>query len=245
MPHSFSVRVTNDIGPVVGLKLKVSFFKYAEFEKLSEEEQRAYEEHPAAAQSKFEVVLAEATTDSTGTAILKVAETGVFTLAPDTPVEQLSWVDVDVSDRPSFAVVELKWPETAILSTRHLRGRLTKGLYSSRSLPLNNTALKLHSLVEYKEIAATNTTTDGSFDFPDVPPGLYFLQILPTTAKTDDLYKPEGNVAIYVTANSKRESLAISTVNTSCGLSYDLEENKDRYKPTACFKGGKQVECQY
>jgi len=89
------------------------------------------------------------------------------------------------------------------------------------------------------------TDDEGAFEFGNAAPGLYFLQILSTSAKTDDFYKPEGNIAVYVAPESSRGALMISTVNTSCGLSYDLQENKDRYKPVACFKGEKPAKCEY
>ena len=237
--HSFLVHVQSQVGPVVGLKLKVELFKYDEFEKLSEEEQRA------ADLSRFHVVVAEATTDTEGTATINVKRSETFTLVPDTPAAGLSWVYVEVSDRPTSPTLELQWPPTPILKTRNMRGRLTKGLYSSRSVPLRNTTLKLNSFIDYREIGTTITTEDGGFEFPNAAPGLYFLQIVASSAKTEDLYKPEGNIAIYLALENHLESLAVSTANTSCGLSYDLEENKSRYKAELCFKGGKQVKCEY
>ena len=72
---------------------------------------------------------------------------------------------------------------------------------------------------------------------------LYFRQIVPKTGKDNHFYKAEGNIAVYVFPDSSRDSLMISTVNTSCGVSYDLDENEAL--PKACFRGGKQVECDY
>ena len=105
--------------------------------------------------------------------------------------------------------------------------------------------LKLHSLVNYSDIAELTTTNDGTFDCETIAAGLYFLQIIPTREKTADLYKSEGNVAIYITPQESYSSLSISVADTDCGLSYDLEENKARYKPESCFKGGKPVKCDY
>ncbi len=233
--RSFSVHVKNDIGPVSGLTLKVSRFKTEEFEKLSDEQQRS------ADPKNFEEVIAESITDGTGTAPFDLHRTGAFTLSPESPASQLDWVGLDVSDQPGPPVVELQWPAVAILKTVHLRGKLAKGLFSSRSTPLKNNALALHTFVDYREVAATTTGDDGAFDFRGVAPGLYFLQLLATAEKD----KPEGNIAVYVAPDNSRDSLMISMVNTSCGLSYDLEENKDRYRPEECFKGGKAVQCDY
>jgi hypothetical protein len=237
--RSFSVQVSNDIGPVVGLKLKIVRFKQEEFNKLSDEQQR----HLSDATS-FEEVLADSITDAAGVAHFSLDKTGSFTLSADSPADRLGW-ELKVSDQSQSSPLEVKWPSNLILTTSHLHGKLAKGLFSSRSTPIKDNALMLHTLIGYRDVAASVTDENGAFDFNAVAPGFYFLQIVPTTAKTDDFYKPHGNIVVYVAPESSREALIISTVNTSCGLSYDLEENKARYKPLACFKGGKQVKCEY
>lgn len=237
--RSFSVHVKNDIGPVVGVKLKVSRFKWTEFEKLSNDQQRY------ADLKVFEEIIAESTTDSTGTAEFSLVRTGSFTLSIEGSATQLDWVELKVFDQASSPIVEMQWPSVTILRTVHLRGKLAKGLFSSRSIPLRNNALMLHTLVDYKDVAAITTDDDGAFEFSNVAPGLYFLQIIRTSVETDDFYKPEGNIAVYVAPESSRDALMISTVNTSCGLMYDLEENKARYKPESCFRGDKPVKCEY
>jgi hypothetical protein len=57
------------------------------------------------------------------------------------------------------------------------------------------------------------------------------------------LFDPGGNIAVLVARDVSRDILNISMGQTSCGLSYDLDENRERYKPKECFEGGKQVEC--
>lgn len=237
--RSFAVHVSNDVGPVVGLKLKVSRFKYDEFKKLTHEQQRT------ADPGTFEEVFAESVTDSSGTAQFKLDRTGAFTLSPVSPASQLDWVELDVSDRPSSlsSSVQLRWPSYMILRTTQLRGKLMRGLYSSRSVPLEDNTLKLHTLTDYRDLATTQTGHNGEFEFKNVAPGLYLMQIIATGRKTDDFYKSEGNIAVFVSPDARRDALPISTANTSCGLSYDLEENKARYKPEECFKGGKPVPC--
>jgi len=233
--------VKNEVGQIAGLKLKVSRFKSDEFMKLSDEQRRS------ADPNSFEETIAESITDNAGMAQFNLDRTGAFTLSPESPASQLDWVELNVSDQPPSPspLVELQWPSVAILRATQLRGKLANGLFSSRSTPLKNNTLRLHTLVDYREVATITTGDDGSFGFDAVAPGLYFMQILATPEKTDDLYRPHGNIAVYVSPENSRDSLMISTANTSCGLSYDLEENKARYKPEACFKGGKPVECDY
>jgi len=240
VPRSFSVHLSNELGPVVGLKVKVVRLKWEEFNKLSTAQVRYLSDT-----TRFEQVVGESPTDERGIAHFSLDKTASFTLMVDSPADQLGWIELRVSDQPESSPVEVKWPSNLILKTTRLHGKITDGLFSSRSAPLRGHGLMLHTLIGYRAVAATVTDEDGAFDFNTVPPGFYFLQILPTSAKADDPYEPEGNIVVYVAAESPRDVLKISTVYTSCGLSYDLEENKARYKPTAYFKADKQVKCEY
>jgi hypothetical protein len=239
VPRSFSVRVKNDLGPVAGLTLKVTFFKGDEYNALTDEQRRSVDVN------RFEETVAESSTDADGTARFKLDRIGAFTLSPESPASQLDWVELEVPDQPPSPAVELHLPSVAVLKTAYLRGRLSRGLFSSCSTPLKRHELKLHTLVDYREVAGTTTDDDGAFDFRGISPGLYFLQLVPTTDRSNDFNKSEGNIAVYVSPDNSRENLMISTDNTSCGLSYDLDENKEQYKPEVCFKGGKRIKCDY
>ena len=238
----FSVRVSNDFGPVAGLKLKVYRFDSDAYMALPHEQQES------AARSKFETVIARAETNANGIADFVLDRTGGFSLTVDGTVSGWSWAELDVSDEHREATVELIWPATAlggaILEVAHLRGRLTKDLRSSRSAPVANTALILHRALDYTPIATTRTGDDGSFKFSDVAPGLYFVQILPSS-ESNNQWELKGDIALRVSNGSRRESVAVSTEYTSCGLGYDLEENKPKYRPSGCVKGGKVVPCDY
>jgi hypothetical protein len=240
VPLSFSVRVTNGHGPVVGLELRVTRFKTDEFSKLSSEQQRV------AKPDRFVELIAESLTDGHGEAHFNLRRSGHFDLQPDHPASSLDWVGLDVAADAAPNTVKLKWPTSAILQTKQLHGRITDGLMSSSSAPLKKVNLSLHTLVSFTEVATTTTKDDGSFQFDDVPSGVYFLRMLPKEdAANGDSNQPQGDIAIYVGKDSSRESLSIATSYSSCGLSYDLEENKARYRPKACFKGGEPVTCDY
>jgi len=236
--RSFSVYVKNDFGPVDGLKLKVSLFKSGDF--------KAAQRKRSADPKTFEETVAEATTDETGTARFNLDRAGSFTLSTENRASQLDFVVLDVSDhQPLSSVVELRWPPLPILRTAHLRGRLSRGLFSSPNTPLKHRGLKLRRLVDYREVADTTTGDDGAFEFRGTGPGLYFLQLVPTPKDTigTNLFDPGGNIAVLVAPDVSRDTLMISMGQTPCGLSYDLDENRERYRPKECFEGGKQVEC--
>jgi hypothetical protein len=232
VPPSFSVRVTNVHGPVVGLKLRVTNFKSEEFSKLGSEQQRV------AKPDQFVELIAESMTDDNGEAHFKLNRSGHFDLQPDHPASRLDWVGLDVVSTAKANTVKLEWPTSAILQTKQLRGRISDGLMSSRNSPLKQEVLTLHELVSFKQIATTATDDDGSFRFDNVPSGVYFLRLRANETTP-------GDIAIYVGEESQRQSLSIATTYTSCGLSYDLEENKQKYKPEACFKGDVPVPCNY
>ena len=235
--RSFSVHVTNDVGPVAGLKLRVSFYKSDDFKAAQKR---------VADPKTFQGIVAQASTDETGTARFKLDRAGTFMLSPENRESWLDYVVLYVSDhQSSSSVVELLWPPVTILRTAHLRGRLSTGLFSSHSTPLKHRGLKLRSLVDYREVADTTTGDDGAFEFRETAPGLYFLQLVPTPKDTigTNLFDPGGNIAVLVAPDVSRDTLMISMGQTPCGLSYDLDENRERYKPKECFEGGKQVEC--
>jgi hypothetical protein len=197
-------------------------------------------------------VIAESATDASGLARFNLTAPGGFTLAPKHPANHLDWVELDVvadvtpatqGNESIESAVELKWPSTAILKTRQLRGSLSDGLMSSRGSPLKQASLSVRELVSYVEVAKLTTSDTGSFQFDNLPEGLYFLQISGGTGK--DSHTPGGDISVYISADNKRNGISVATTSSSCGLSYDLEENKARYKPVACFKAGKPVPCKY
>jgi hypothetical protein len=89
------------------------------------------------------------------------------------------------------------------------------------------------------------TKADGSFQFINVPAGLYFLHLGPDKPVNGFGNLVYGDIAVSVANDSRQSSLSIATDFSSCGLSYDLAENKAKYRPQACFKGGHPIPCEY
>jgi hypothetical protein len=253
VPHSFSVRVSNGHGPVAGLKLRVTKFRTEEFSKLK------MEQPEVTRVGQFVELIAEATTNDQGEARFNLSGLGRFTLQPDHPVSGFASVDVFVTGRPAPDTVELVWPisttveteidlgwpTSAILQTTQVRGRISYTLMPGRISPTKQEILSLRKFISFEEVAMTTTGEDGSFQFDVVPTGLYFLQMEGKASDTRTGGSPEGHgaIALYVGPESTRDSLLIVADVTTCGLMYDLEENKAKAAPQSCFKGGVLVPC--
>jgi hypothetical protein len=241
VPLSFTVRVANAQGPVVGLNLRITNFKSDEFSNYGLDQKRIDDPN------QFTELIAESATDSNGEAHFNLTRTGHFNLAPDHPASHLDWVGLNVVANGKAKVVKLEWPKSLVLETKELRGTISDGLMSFSSAPLKQIVVSLHNLVPFTQLDYTTTSGGGTFQFDDVPPGLYFLHIAsymmqPPNGVTGPV---QGDILVNVDRHAPRNQLAIAIEYSTCGLSYDLKENKPKYKPQACFKGGQPVPCDY
>ena len=230
VPLSFTVRVANDQGPVVGLNLRITNFKSDEFSKYGLDQKRIDDPN------QFTELIAESVTDSMGEAHFHLTRTGHFNLEPNHPASHLDWVGLNVVANGKAKIVKLEWPKSLVLESKELRGTISDGLMSYSSAPLKQIVVSLHNLVPFTQLDYTTTSGDGTFQFDDVPPGLYFLHVTGPV---------EGDILVNVDRHAPRNQLAIAIEYSTCGLSYDLKENKARYKPQACFKGGHPIPCDY
>jgi hypothetical protein len=212
----FTVRITNSDGPVEGLRLLIT--------------------------TQLGDKVTSSVTDVTGTARFQLHMNGSFLLTTDHPKAGVGDVLLQVSDRDSSAHMTFQWPETPILTTVLLRGRIADGLMTSRSTPLVGATLSLLEMISLKQIASTTAAEDGSFQFEGVPAGFYFLRV---KAKNGGINDPDGDIPIRVDEKAARDSLSLSVAQSDCGLSYDLEENKAKWKPTVCFRAGQTIPCPY
>ena len=104
--RSFSVLVKNDLGPVAGLKLKVYFFKFNRdaYYGLNNEQRHSVDLF------RSQEIIAESTTDDTGTARFNLDRVGSFTLSPDSPAQQSRPVKLEVSDQPPTPPIDRPQP---------------------------------------------------------------------------------------------------------------------------------------
>lgn len=193
----FSVHVYNDLGPVVGLKLKIVTLE---------------DTSP----------LAEATTDEKGVAAFQLEKylkgSDLF-LQPEHQVMGWQWPELYIETDAGKSSIEIPWP-SRVLRSRNLRGTIQTQGYanSSKVVPLIHASLSIRSLVSYEEIAASVTDEKGAFEFAGIKPGLYYLQV--NGKYKSDPRVLQGDVAVFIGSAETNEGLTIITMYSSCGLYY-------------------------
>lgn len=195
---TLSVHVYNDLGPVKGLKLKLVTLG---------------DENP----------LAEATTDDKGTAVFqlqKLRGSDLF-LQPEHNVIGWQWPELYIEPDAAKSSIEISWP-SQVLRSRNLRGTIQTQDHADASqvFPLIRASLSIRSLVSYEEIATAVTDEKGAFQFAEIKPGLYYLQV-------NGKYKnhptvPQGDIAVFIGSTEANESLSIITRYSDCGLDYPV-----------------------
>ena len=188
---TFSVHVYNDLGPVVGLKLKLVTLG---------------DENP----------LAEATTDDKGIAVFQLQKylggSDLF-LQPEHKVLGWQWPELYIETDALKSSIEIAWP-SLVLRSRNLRGQI-----QIQDSPLIGASLSIRSLVSYEEIATALTDEKGAFQFTGIKPGLYYLQL--NGKYRSDPRIPHGDIAVYVGAAEANDGLSIITRYSDCGLAYE------------------------
>jgi hypothetical protein len=194
---TFSVHVYNDLGPVVGLKLKIVTLG---------------DEKP----------LAEATTNDRGIAdfqLDKYLRGSDLFLQPEHHVMGWQWPELYIETDAAKSSIEISWP-SQVLRSRTLRGTIQTHNFADTSqvFPLIRASLSIRSLVLYEEIATAVTDEKGAFQFAGIKPGLYYLQV--NGKYKGDPRVPHGDIAVFIGGAEANEDLSIITRYSDCGLEY-------------------------
>ena len=194
---AFSVHVYSDVGPVVGLKLKIVTLG---------------DQSP----------LAEATTDDKGIAhfeLQKYLKGSDLFLQPEHPVMGWQWPELYIETDEAKSSIEISWP-SRILRSASLRGTIQIQADSNQPkvFPLIGASLSVRSLVSYGEVATAVTDGQGAFQFTGIKPGLYYLQV-------NGKYKGDptvlnGDIPVFIGGVEVNEGLSIITRYSDCGLDY-------------------------
>jgi hypothetical protein len=149
VPPTFSVHVSNELGQVVGLKLKVVTHG---------------DEEP----------LAEAITDDKGIAVFQLKRlrwgSDLF-LQPEHSVGGWQWPELYIETTSTKSEIEITWP-SVVLRSKNLRGTI-----QTQGAPLAHAALSVRNLVSYEEVETSLTDEKGAFGFAGIKSGLYYLQV--------------------------------------------------------------------
>jgi hypothetical protein len=188
---TFSVHVYNDLGLVVGLKLKLVTLG---------------DENP----------LAEATTDDQGVAdfqLDKYLRGSDLFLQPEHHVMGWQWPELYIETDSAKSSIDIRWP------SRVLRSRTLRGTIQIQDSPLIGASLSIRSLVSYEEIAKAVTDEKGAFQFGRIKPGLYYLQV--NGKYKSNPRGPQGDIAVFIGGAETNEVLTITTSYSDCGLTYE------------------------
>jgi hypothetical protein len=241
--RQFDVLLINGAQPVAGVRLLLSRFRAENFSASAstDEIQQQLKE------GKFSEVVATALTDQMGIAHFNIERDGIFDLTTEHPATANVWVEVNVSSSSEKTTLTLAWPSVPVLESRALEGRLSKGLYSSKAEPLAGAKISLRSAIDFQEMETTVADAEGKFRFSTREPGLYFLRVQDPNLRDweENTWTLRGDIAIRLRNDTRARGLDIAVAYSSCGLSYDMSANKYKYKPEGCFKGGKEIPCDY
>jgi hypothetical protein len=179
-------------------------------------------------------------TDTTGVAQFFKVHPGLYYVAIKHPAFHYS-KEIRVmrhAPKGSQDIVSFEWPGWPPLSIQEpsgvLRGRArtNRPLFTDKySKPVYGRVagakLTLSKAVSNETISFITTGESGTFDFGDVPPGLYFLRVeTPLTNPVRWLYPPDGYVPLEVNREAKIKKLNLVLDNAVCGeLAWGSEED--------------------
>jgi hypothetical protein len=241
--RQFDILLINGVQPVAGVRLLLSRFRAEHLSSTA----TAGEVEQQVKEGKLSETLATALTDDKGIAHFYVERDGIFDLTTEHRATANVWIQVDVSSSNEKTTLTLSWPSISVLRTRALEGRIFKGLYSSKAEPLAGARLSLRSAISFEELETTVVDPQGKFRFSRTIPGLYFLRVQEPELRDweENTGILRGDIAVRLRNDVPARSLDIAVAYSSCGLSYNMSANKYKYKPEGCFKGGKEIPCDY
>jgi hypothetical protein len=168
---------------------------------------------------RLEIGERPAITDANGVAMFSHMQPGLFSVSVGRDAGIPDGVDLEVKlDGPLDVTVPLKWP-SGVLRSRSLKGVL----HSPDSLPGQSgprLSLDLIEAVSGGVVRSGQTDSAGEFNFPDTPPGLYFLRLNPSGPKGWSGELITGLIAIAVDPSANADGLDLDLGWTSCGLNY-------------------------
>jgi hypothetical protein len=169
---------------------------------------------------RLEIGNKQAITDKDGFAVFRDMLTGLYSVRADRDGGMLNGVNVDIKrDGPADVAVPLKWPATAPILVRSLKGTIHSPAYLPGQ-PQPTLLLDLLEGISGRHLESTRSTGVGEFGFMNVAPGLYFLRVNPSGLKGWSGEQIQGLIAVNVDSTAQADQLDLDLGWTSCGLTY-------------------------
>lgn len=204
---NFQVQVVTEAKSVEGLHIELSTIPPPAKDDESEQDSRT---------------IAVVRADANGLAVFKGVRPGLYSLEVKDPASPVS-VEIRVLKHPSMtlsAVITLQWPNRKFLAAQWASGFLSGSVKTDRGpledlrdpvfRPVAGAKLGLWTLVSHELIASQTTADAGSFDFPGVNAGEYFLQIEAPNF-------PHDYVPVRIDPRAEHQRFDLSIGNAICG----------------------------
>jgi len=192
---NFRVRVEDHGRPVKGLRVEIGSYKGSGIRAVTE-------------------------TDKNGFALFRGVQPGSYHLSADHDAGIPDGANLEVKlDGPTDVTVPLRWPSTALVLVRSLKGTIRGPDYlPGQSQP--RLSLDLLEGSSGRRLKSLQTSDSGEFNFESVPPGLYFLSLKPSGLGGWSGEQITGLAAVAVDHGAPTDHLDIDLGWTSCGLWY-------------------------
>ena len=179
------------------------------------------------------------TTGANGQATFKAVQPGMYYVAIKHPAAS-PFLAIRVSQHPNNPAkkLTLEWPGMKFAQARSASGVLNGLASTDRGFlkdlgepiyrPLVGSKVTLSKAISNEVVGEGVTREEGKFDFRDVPPGSYFLQVEPPPENNLRWMQASGYIPIEVAPHSQVSSLNLALTMAVCGSNaYEqLERNE-------------------
>jgi hypothetical protein len=164
--------------------------------------------------------LAEGTSDSEGKVPIRGLLPGEYSIDNLGAIQPPGLVAIVKKSGPTSLSkpIIFQWPWLGIAKTRRLQGAF---LSANPNSPFEELDLSVLKAGEGTLLKTSHLGPDGRFDFADLPPGLYVIQVHAKQPRSLKGWEVEGPIAVEVTQESSGPAnLDLALGETSCGIWY-------------------------
>jgi len=159
--------------------------------------------------------------DQDGEVVIRGLQPGMYAISNVGPIQTAGLLATIKSNGPVALPkpIAFDWPWYGIAKTHRLRGRLRA---ADPRAPIEEIDLNLTTVNSGSLIKAVHSGPDGQFDFGDVKPGLYVVQVRTKQPAAGSGWEINGPIAVQVAPDSATagDHLDLPLGETSCGIWY-------------------------